>query len=97
MGSDANRLRKKWQDYGGNNAGHAERSFHETFTTLFEGTEYTVRPQPNEFSKIYVNVPLSENVLAEIYTPDIEITRHGVFPEGAIQNVANGNIIILCQ
>lgn len=86
MGSDANRLRKKWQDYSGNNAGHAERSFHETFTTLFEGTEYSVRPQPNEFSKIYVNVPLSEKELAEIYTPDIEITRHGVFPDYAITN-----------
>ena len=25
MGSDANRLRKKWQDYSGTNAGNAEK------------------------------------------------------------------------
>ncbi len=30
MGSDANRLRKKWQDYSGQNAGNAEHS------TLFD-------------------------------------------------------------
>lgn len=86
MGSDANRLRKKWQGDAGSNAGHAERSFHETFVTLFEGTEYSVRPKPNEFSKIYVNVILGEKELSEIYIPDIEITRHGVFPDYAITN-----------
>lgn len=86
MGSDANRLRRKWQDYSGNNAGNAERSFHETFTTLFDETEYSIRPQPKEFSKIYVDIPLSEKELEEIYTPDVEITRHGVFPDYAITN-----------
>jgi hypothetical protein len=38
MGSDANRLRNKWQDYSGRNAGNAEHSFYETFRILFEGT-----------------------------------------------------------
>jgi hypothetical protein len=86
MGSDANRLRRKWQDYGGNNAGNAERSFHETFTTLFHETEYSIRPQPKEFSRIYVDIPLSEQEREEIYTPDVKITRHGVFPDYAITN-----------
>lgn len=86
MGSDANRLRRKWQDYSGNNAGNAERSFHETFTTLFDETEYSIRPKPKEFSKIYVDIPLSEKELEEIYTPNVEITRHGVFPDYAITN-----------
>ena len=31
MGSDANRLRKKWQDYSGQNAGNAEHSFMKHF------------------------------------------------------------------
>ena len=86
MGSDANRLRKKWQDYSGKKAGSAERNFSETFTALFEETEYSIRHQPKEFSKIYVDVPLSEKELGEIYTPDIEVTRHGVFPDYAITN-----------
>ena len=86
MGSDANRLRRKWQDYSGNNAWNAERSFLETFTTLFDETEYSIRPKPKEFSNIYVDIPLSEKELEEIYTPDVEITRHGVFPDYSITN-----------
>ena len=53
---------------------------------MFEGTEYSVRSQPNEFSKIYVDIPLSEKELAEIYIPDIKIRRHGVYPDYAITN-----------
>ena len=86
MGSNANRLRKKWQDYSGKNAEKAERSFQETFITLFEGTEYSLISKPKEFSKIYIEVALSEKILEEIYTPDIEIKRHGVFPDYAIKN-----------
>ncbi len=86
MGSNANRLRKKWQDYSGGNAARAERSFHDTFTSLFEETEYSIRSKPNEFSKIYLDIRLSARELEEIYTPEIEITRHGVFPDYAITN-----------
>ena len=50
MGSDANRLRKKWQDYSGKHAGMAEKSFHETFQignsdapTLIDERDYTLR------------------------------------------------------
>ena len=32
MGSNANRLRKKWHAYSGKNAGMAEKSFFGTFT-----------------------------------------------------------------
>ena len=35
MGSDANRLRKKWQDYSGNNALAAEPNFFDTFNQYF--------------------------------------------------------------
>jgi len=66
MGSDANRLRKKWQAYSGKNAGLAESSFYQTFRALFEGTEYAVRSKPKEFGKIYVKIPLSKKVLTEI-------------------------------
>ena len=59
MGSDANRLRKKWQDYSGRNAGNAERGFFDSFNAMFEGTEFIIRGHPNDFNKVYVNVPLT--------------------------------------
>jgi len=86
VGSDANRLRKKWQDYSGRNAGIAESDFYQTFKILFENTEFRIRPKPREFSTIYVDVELGEDVVSEIFTPYEPITRHGVFPDYAIDN-----------
>ncbi len=93
MGSDANRLRRKWQDYSGRNAGDAELSFFETFRLLFEGTEYAIRRNPKEFRDLYVNVPLSAQELAEIHNPITPITKHGVFPDYAITNNETGKTI----
>ena len=93
MGSDANRLRKKWQDYSGRNAGNAEHSFYETFNTLFQGTEYSVRREVIEFRDLYVNVQLTAQELSEIYTPKEPITRHGVNPDYAIANTETGKTI----
>lgn len=95
MGSDDNRLRRKWQDYSGRNAANAERSFEETFQILFEGTEFRIRPKPKEFAKIYVDFPLSKKELSEIYTPPEPVTRHGVFPDCAIDNLENGKTIYI--
>jgi hypothetical protein len=86
MGSDANRLRAKWQDYSGKNAGAAEKSFFETFQILFEDTEYEITRSPKDFSTIYVNIELPEKVIAEIYSPNIAISKHGVFPDYSIEN-----------
>jgi hypothetical protein len=95
MGSDANRLRRKWQDKGGAQALQAEKNFYTTFQLLFEDTEYRIRPRPKEFSKVYVNFPLSQQVLGEIYTPDISITKHGVFPDYAITNTETNKTIYI--
>lgn len=95
MGSSDNRLRKKWQDYSGKNAGVAEKDFFETFKILFEGTEFQIRPQPNEFNNIYVDYPLSEKELSEIYTPKEPIKRHGVFPDYAITNTETNKTIYI--
>lgn len=86
MGSDANRLRKKWQDYSGQNAGVAEHSFYETFQKLFQDTNYEVRRSITEFKDLYVNVELTEQELSEIYNPNEPITKHGVNPDYAITN-----------
>lgn len=93
MGSDANRLRKKWQDYSGLHAGLAEKSFYETFQILFEGTEYNIRSKPKEFDKIYVDVELSLQEEQEIYSPNDPITKHGVSPDYAIDNTETNKTI----
>lgn len=90
MGSDANRLREKWQDYSGKNAGHAEKSFYEAFKIIFEKTEYKIRSKPKEFNKIYVAVKLSKQELSEIYNPRVAVTKHGVSPDYAIDNTKTG-------
>lgn len=95
MGSDANRLRKKWQDYAGTNAGKAEQDFLSTFTEFFKGTEFRIRKRPDEFINIYVDVELSDQVLSEIYTPDEPITKHGVFPDYAIDNIETKKTIYI--
>lgn len=95
MGSNANRLRKKWQKYALANANKAENDFFETFKILFEDTEFVIRAKPTEFSNIYVDIPLSEAEKAEIYTPDEEIKRHGVFPDYAIDNTETNKTIYI--
>ena len=86
MGSTDNRFRKKWQDYSGHNAAIAEHNFYDVFKHLFEGTEYELDTKPKCFKSIYVDVPLSAEEQAAIYTPPTPITRHGIFPDCSIQN-----------
>lgn len=95
MGSDANRLRKIWQGYGGKKAGKAEKDFFDSFNALFNGTEYQIRKHPKEFSNVYVGVKLSKQTLKEIYTPDEPITRHGVIPDYAIDNTITKKTIYI--
>lgn len=95
MGSLNNRFRRKWQDYSGANATRAEHTFVEVFARLFEGTEYEVVSQPKQFKKIYVDVELSEEELAAIYTPASPITKHGIQPDAAIRNKITGKTIFV--
>ncbi|MCM1355635.1 MAG: MunI family type II restriction endonuclease [Staphylococcus sp.] len=95
MGSINNRLRRKWQDYGGTHATAAEHSFIGVFSRLFEGTEYEVMSQPTAFRDIYVNVELSPEELEAIYTPTERITKHGIQPDGAIRNTRTGKVIYI--
>lgn len=86
MGSADNRLRRKWQDYSGDNASTAENNFFDVFQIAFDDTEYEIISKPKEFSTIYVNVELNQEVLNEIYTPDEPITKHGFSPDYSIKN-----------
>ncbi len=110
MGSDANKLRKKWQNYSGKNASIAENNFLNVFKILFEDTEFKIIAKPKDFNKIYVNIELSEQELSEIYTPPIKVKRetktkkkpkvkagdkHGVFPDYAITNTETNKTIYI--
>ena len=90
MASKDLRLRDKWQDYSGANAAAAEAAFLDSFALVFEGTDYQIRAKPKEFGNIYVDVPLSAQEESEIYTPEKKITRHGVLPDYAIDNLDTG-------
>lgn len=95
MGSEANRLRKKWQDYGGSKATYAEHTFYEVFQKIFEDTEYEIEAQPTCFKKLYVDVPLSDQELSEIYTPENPITQHGIQPDCLIRNIRTNKTIYI--
>jgi Type II restriction enzyme MunI len=86
MGSKENRLRQKWQDYSSSNAGLAEKSFLQVFVKEFEGTAFQIRAKPKDFSNVYVDVELGNHHIAEIYTPNNPVTKHGVVPDYAIDN-----------
>lgn len=93
MGSLDNRFRRKWQDYGGSKATVAEHSFVEVFSELFKDTDYEVVSQPTVFKDLYVDVKLSAEEMAAIYTPEEPITKHGIQPDGAIHNKRTGKTI----
>lgn len=93
MGTDELRKRTKWQDHSGGKASVAEQSFEEVFTACFEGTNFSIRANPKEFTHIYVDYPLAESVLAEIYTPPTKINKHGITPDFAIDHVLSGKTL----
>lgn len=86
MGTKELRGRDIWQDYSGANAGVAEYNFHTVFAEHFRGTALSIRPKPQEFSTIYVDVKLPKIVLEEIYVPPDPIKKHGITPDYAIDN-----------
>lgn len=93
MGSLENRLRKKWQDYGGFNAINAEHTFYDVFNELFKGTDIELIKQPKKFNKIYLDVSLEEEELNQIYIPTTTIDRHGIRPDCLIRNNVSGKEI----
>lgn len=93
MGSEANRLRAKWQDRSGSLAALAEDSFFNVFNEFFTDTDFKIRSKPKEFQNLYVNYVLDSLTLSEIYTPNKSITKHGVSPDYAIDNTVTGKTI----
>jgi hypothetical protein len=86
MGTKALRGRAVWQDISGGKAGVAEKNFYDVFVQEFKGTDFAIRPKPQEFRDIYVKVKLSTGELAEIHIPKIEVVKHGIRPDYALSN-----------
>lgn len=95
MSSDDNRLRRKWQDYGGFKATKAEHAVYEVFETLFKNTDYELTRQPKCFSRIYLDTKLSEQEAGEIYNPPTVIKQHGIKPDCLIRNNRTGKTIFI--
>jgi hypothetical protein len=93
MGSKENRNRVNWQTTGQAKADGAEYSFYEVFEEYFKGTKYTFTRHPKDFENIYTQVPLSASVSSTIYTPQIEIKKHGIKPDFSITNTESGKIL----
>jgi hypothetical protein len=93
MASIDNKNRKVWQLENGIKASKAEYNLIEVLEEYFKGTKYRVRKSPNDFNKMYINFPLQENVLSEIYTPEKKITTHGIRPDFAIDNLETKKVI----
>lgn len=93
MGSLENRLRRKWQHQSGEKAAYAENSFYEVFENLFRDTELVLIRKPKIFKKIYVDMPLDAEEMAEIYVPEKRIEYHGIIPDALILNQKTGKEI----
>ncbi|MBN36591.1 MAG: restriction endonuclease [Rhodospirillaceae bacterium] len=93
MGTKELRGRDVWQDYSGANAGIAERGFYEVFDKHLVGSDFWIDAKPKEFKRIYVDQPLSDHVISQIYTPDEPIKNHGITPDYAIRNRVTGKTL----
>lgn len=87
MGTKELRKRESWQDISGPKAESAENKFYNVFLREFKGTEFRIRDKPNEFKRIYNDVELSDDVKAEIYSPEGGYGPHGIKPDYAIDNI----------
>ena len=93
MGTNELRKRDVWQDIGGARATAAARSFFSVFQNSFQGTNFRIRANPQEFRTVYVHYPLSDETLSEIYTPSAPIKRHGIAPDYAIEHIESGKAL----
>jgi len=87
--------RSNWQEYGGTQALIAEQNLYSAFIEHFKNSSYVLIEKPNHLRNLYAKVRLSDEVLRQIYNPDIELdkTKWGVSPDFAIQNTGSGKIL----
>ena len=95
MGKYALSKRDNWQTKAVNKATVAEKNLYDVFEKHFNNTEYILHRKPKHLKNLYGKVVLPNNVLKQIYNPDInfEKTKWGVSPDFAIENTRTNKIL----
>lgn len=95
MGKQELSGREIWQDESGAKAQQAEQDLYRVFEEAFRGTHYKLHRHPGHLKKLYAQVGLSQEVLNQIYNPEIDLsrTKWGVSPDFAIENTHSGKIL----
>ena len=84
-----------WERAGGAKAAQAEKNLYAAFYKHFAGSEYILHEKPTHLKNLYASVKLSDDVLKQIYNPDIDLenTKWGVSPDFAIENTRTHKIL----
>ena len=93
MGTNELRNRDIWQDVSGAKASAAEYNFFNVFQQVFRETNFKIRDTVQDFGTIYVDYPLSDQTLSEIYSPTSPVTKHGITPDYAIEHRETGKTL----
>ena len=68
--------RLNWERLAGAKAVNAEQNLYKVFEAAFEGTKYKLHKKPKHLKNLYASVELNENVLSEIFNPDIDFKKN---------------------
>lgn len=63
--------RDNWQEHSGASALIAEQNLYEVFNKHFEGTNFILHEKPKHLKNLYARVQLPDNILEQIYNPNI--------------------------
>jgi len=87
--------RLNWERLAGAKAANAEQNLYEVFRAAFVGTKYILHEKPKHLKNLYASVELGEDVIDQIFNPDIDLTqtKWGVSPDFAIENIETGKIL----
>ncbi len=95
MGKQELSKRLNWEKLSGEKAANAEQNLYNVFDAAFSGTKYILHRKPKHLKNLYANVNLTDNILAEIYNPEIDLTKTkwGISPDFAIENTETKKIL----
>lgn len=95
MGKKELSERLNWENVSGAKASNAEQNLYEVFEKAFLGTDYVLYRKPKHLKNLYAHVQLPEEVINEIYNPNIDLSKvqWGVSPDFAIENKRTGKIL----
>lgn len=95
MGKKELSKRANWQKEGGKKAKRAESNLYNVFYDYLKNTEYVFHKKPKHLKNLYATVVLPPEVIAQIYNPDIDLSKKnwGIEPDFAIENTRTNKIL----